>query len=128
MIFRHFASKEALLERIYQEIYLSKWDPRWQALLTDRTRPLSERLLMFYREYTTVIFDPEWVRIFMFAGLKGVAINARYFALLREHILAPIARVSRQSEDHHRRRAIAAEEGRHGARGDGDILLAVLLV
>lgn len=71
VIFRHFASKEALLERVYQEIYASKWDPRWQTLLTDRTRPLSERLLAFYREYMTVIFDPKWIRIFLFAGLKG---------------------------------------------------------
>jgi AcrR family transcriptional regulator len=92
VIFRHFASKEALRERVYQEIYLSKWDPRWPVLLTDRTRPLSERLLIFYREYITVIFHPEWIRIFMFAGLKGGAINVRYFALLREHIVAPVAR------------------------------------
>ncbi|HTJ89968.1 MAG TPA: TetR/AcrR family transcriptional regulator [Acidocella sp.] len=98
VIFRHFASKEALRERVYQEIYLSKWDPRWQALLTDRTRPLPERLLMFYREYITVIFHPEWIRIFMFAGLKGGAINARYFALLREHIVAPIARELRHRQ------------------------------
>jgi AcrR family transcriptional regulator len=98
VIFRHFASKEALLERMYQEIYLSKWDPRWQALLTDRTRPLPERLLMFYREYMTVISDPAWIRMFMFAGLKGGAINARYFTLLREHILAPIARELRHQQ------------------------------
>jgi AcrR family transcriptional regulator len=92
VIFRHFATKDALLERVYQEIYLSKWDPRWEQLLQDRTRPLSERLMIFYREYTAVIFHPEWIRIFLFAGLKSVDINARYFALLREHILVLISR------------------------------------
>jgi AcrR family transcriptional regulator len=92
VVFRHFATKDALLERVYQEIYLSKWDPRWEALLTDRARPLPERLLAFYSEYTEVIFHPEWIRMFMFAGLKGEAFNARYFALLREHVVAPIAR------------------------------------
>jgi AcrR family transcriptional regulator len=91
VIFRHFATKDVLLERVYQEIYLSKWDPRWEALLKDRGRPLSERLMIFYREYTDVVFNPQWIRIFMFAGLKSVDFNARYFALLREHILAPIS-------------------------------------
>jgi hypothetical protein len=63
---------------------------RWEALLKDRDRSLSERLLIFYREYTAVIVNPEWIRIFMFAGMKSLDINARYFALLREHILVPI--------------------------------------
>ena len=26
-IYRHFPSKEALIERVYQEVYLSRWSP-----------------------------------------------------------------------------------------------------
>src|SRR5215813_6652765 len=31
-IYRHFPSKEALIERVYQEVYLSRWSPDWGPL------------------------------------------------------------------------------------------------
>ena len=37
-IYRHFPSKEALIERVYQEVYLSRWSPDWGPM---HPRPLT---------------------------------------------------------------------------------------
>lgn len=50
-----------------------------------------ERLISFYKIFCTEIFTPQWVRLFMFAGLKGERINERYLAVIRRDILEPIA-------------------------------------
>lgn len=90
LIFRYFPTKDDLIERVYQEVYLRRWSPHWEELLDDRALPLAERLKQFYRDYTRAIFTYEWVRIFMFSGLKGVNINRRYLGLIRDRILTRI--------------------------------------
>lgn len=90
LIFRYFPTKEDLIERVYQEVYLSRWNPWWEELLEDRSLSLGERLTEFYRAYTKAIFTYEWVRIFVYSGLKGVNINKRYLALIRERVLKRI--------------------------------------
>jgi AcrR family transcriptional regulator len=90
LLYRYFPSKDSLIERVYQEVYLKRWQPHWEPLILDRTRSLEERLIQLYKEYTRSIFDYEWIRIFMFAGLKGVSINQRYLALVREHLFVPL--------------------------------------
>jgi AcrR family transcriptional regulator len=83
LLYRYFPSKEVLLDRVYREVYLSRWNPHWENWLTDRSYPLEERLTAFYQDYARVIMTYEWVRLFMFAGLKGLDFNARYIAFLR---------------------------------------------
>ena len=29
LLYRYFPSKRALLERVYQEVFLGRWDPTW---------------------------------------------------------------------------------------------------
>ncbi len=67
---------------IYKVVYLDQWNPGWDALFTDRKSAAPERLQSFYEEYTDLIFNPQWMRIYFFAGLKGVSINERYLALV----------------------------------------------
>ena len=59
-IYRHFPSKEALIERVYQEIHLSRWAPSWGPLIRDRSRPLQARLSQFYLEYVDRVFEYNW--------------------------------------------------------------------
>lgn len=87
LIFRYFPTKDALVERVYQEVYLSRWNPWWEELLEDRSIPLKERLVTFYKAYVRAIFSYEWVRIFVYSGLKGVNINKRYLDMVRERVL-----------------------------------------
>lgn len=98
LIFRYFPTKDDLIERVYQEVYLSRWNPWWEELLEDRSLPLTERLATFYKAYTKAIFTYEWVRIFVYSGLKGVNINKRYLALIRDRVLARILTELRAEE------------------------------
>ena len=59
-------------------------------MLADRSDPFRDRLIRFYHAYTEVIFQRDWMRIFLFAGLKGGEINRRYLDRVRKRILDPI--------------------------------------
>jgi AcrR family transcriptional regulator len=88
-IYRHFPSKEALIERVYEHVYLGGWQKHWAALIRDRSCPLEARLTRFYCEYADQIFKFEWVRIFIFSGLKSFDINRRYLAMVMGTIGEP---------------------------------------
>src|SRR5512141_3342855 len=51
LLYRYFPTKQDLVERVYREVFLRRWDPAWEALLADRSRPLGERLREIYRSY-----------------------------------------------------------------------------
>ena len=91
-IYRHFPSKEALIERVYEEIYLSRWSPSWAGLIQDRTLSLQARLSRFYLEYVEQVFEYNWVRIFVFSGMKSFDITKRYLQIVREQIIEPACR------------------------------------
>jgi AcrR family transcriptional regulator len=90
LLYRYFPSKQDLVSAVYEEVYLRRWQPEWEALLADRSRPLRDRLTEFYALYTDAIFHPDWIRIYLYSGLKGEAINARYMKLVVDRILVPI--------------------------------------
>lgn len=91
LIFRYFPSKAALIERVYQEVYVGRWNPYWETIIADRTVPLQDRLVRLYKDYSRISLTYDWVRIFMFSGLKGEDINTRYLQFLKNRILEPIA-------------------------------------
>lgn len=95
LLYRYFPSKDDLIAEVYTAVYVKRWQPEWEVLLGDRSRPLADRMRQFYREYTVVIFTRDWMRIFLFAGLKGVDINIRYMGLVRSRILDPIVAEAR---------------------------------
>jgi AcrR family transcriptional regulator len=92
LLFRYFPSKDALIERVYQEVYIGRWNPHWETVIADRSLPIRERMVEFYKLYAKTILAYEWVRLFMFSGLKGADMNRRWFALVGERIVAPICR------------------------------------
>lgn len=90
LLYRYFPSKDDLITEVYDAVYVKRWREEWSILLRDRSRPLRDRLLEFYDAYTSVVFHNDWMRIFLFSGLKGVDINRRYMVLVRARILEPI--------------------------------------
>jgi len=91
LIFKYFPSKAALIERVYQEVYVGRWNPYWEVIIADRRVPLEERLTRLYSDYAKTALTWDWVRLFMFSGLKGEAINQRYLQFLRSRVLEPVA-------------------------------------
>jgi AcrR family transcriptional regulator len=95
LLYRYFPSKDDLIKEVYRTVYLEPLDPGWDRLLADRSRPLHDRLLEFYRGYTNVLFTRKWIRIYLYSGLKGLDINRRYVGMVRDKILTRIIRECR---------------------------------
>ncbi|MEM6634589.1 MAG: TetR/AcrR family transcriptional regulator [Pseudomonadota bacterium] len=92
LLYRYFPSKDELIAEVYETVYVRRWSSDWDAMIADRSMPLRKRLLSFYEVYTDVVFQRDWMRIFLFAGLKSGEINRRYIARVRSRILEPIIR------------------------------------
>ena len=90
LLYRYFPTKQSLIERVFDEIYLKRIDPGWRKMLTDRSRSLHDRLCEFYRRYAEATYRYEWIRIYMFSGLMGEAINRRYIQVVEEKVLRPM--------------------------------------
>jgi AcrR family transcriptional regulator len=95
LLYRYFPSKDDLIKEVYRTVYLEPFDPGWEKLLTDRSRPIRDRLQQFYNAYTKVIFNRKWLRIYLYSGLKGLDINRWYIGVVRDKILSRIIRECR---------------------------------
>lgn len=78
LLYRYFPTKDLLIERIYEEMFVNRIDPQWADDFKDRRRPLTERLEGFYQSYSSVLLDSEWGRIYLFSGLEGAPIAKRF--------------------------------------------------
>ena len=95
LLYRYFPSKDDLIKEVYRTVYLDPFETGWEKLLTDRSRPLRDRLQEFYRTYTDAIFTRKWLRIYLYAGLKGLDINRWYVGMVKDKILTRIVRECR---------------------------------
>lgn len=91
LLFKYFPNKASLVERVYQEVYVGRWNTYWEEIIADRRMPLQERLTRLYGDYSKTALTWDWVRLFMFSGLRGEGINQRYLSFLRSRILEPVA-------------------------------------
>jgi len=110
LIYRYFPSKEDLINEVYNAVYVSQWKDEWTIRLGDRSLPLQFRLTAFYRDYARTIFNRTWMRIFFFAGLKGLDINTRYINRVISNLLVPICREARHELGVTSDKAITPEE------------------
>ncbi len=98
LLYHYFGSKEKLVERVYREVFFSRWNPEWEEILKDTSRPLEERLIVYLEDYTRAILGNDWIRLFVFAALDDPALNRRYIGLLHERIFKPVLREIRASK------------------------------
>lgn len=99
LIYRYFPSKEDLIQAVYQEVYLTRWQPDWERALADLERPIRDRLISFYLQFTEVVFTPEWIRIYLFAGLRGLEMNQWWMTFVEHHLLRKMAEALRLALD-----------------------------
>lgn len=97
LIYRYFPSKDDLIKAVYEDVYVNRWQPGWDALIADRSIALADRLKQFYRRFTEVIFTPEWIRIYLFSGLRGLEINQWWISFVEERIMRTICGEIRHS-------------------------------
>ena len=96
LMYHYFPTKQALIERVYTDLFASRWQPEWEALLDDKTLGFEAKLTRFYTEYAQVILQRDWVRVFVFSGLSDRYITDRYFALLGEKLFPRVVREGRE--------------------------------
>lgn len=118
LLYHYFPTKQALIDRVYEELFVGRWDPSWEALL-DEPMPIQDKLCAFYESYLAAILTPEWMRIIVGSGLSDGVIPGRYFAMLQERLLPKVIRETRKAfGNRSRARASAREQallmGLHG--------------
>jgi hypothetical protein len=66
------------------------WNPFWEDMIKDRGVPLQVRMRTFYNDYASAILSYEWVRIFLFSGLRDADFHRRFLDVLRSKIFVPL--------------------------------------
>jgi AcrR family transcriptional regulator len=96
LLYHYFPTKQALIERVYADLFAARWESEWEALLDDRSLDVESKLTRFYTRYAKRILERDWVRVFVFSGLSDRYITDRYFALLGEKLFPRLVRESRR--------------------------------
>ena len=91
LIYRYFPTKADLINRVYQRIYMSHWNPFWEELLADRRMPLDKRLKDFYKSYLSTFDDYAWIRVSVYSGLRGNNLVSRYIDMVIERVIRVIS-------------------------------------
>ncbi len=90
LLYRYFSHKDDIVEKIYERVYLGRWDPVWDETILDRSNSIEYRLKIYFKEYTKVILQKDWIRIFLLSAFDNPLISQRYIALLRKRIFQPL--------------------------------------
>ena len=96
LLYHYFPTKQALIDRVYVELFEGLWQPDWERLLDDRKLDVQTKITRFYTAYADAIFSREFVRIMIFSGLSDHAIPDRFFELLRARLFPRLIRETRR--------------------------------
>jgi AcrR family transcriptional regulator len=96
LLYHYFPTKQALIDRVYLEVFEGRWQPEWETLLDDPVRSPEDKLTAFYAEYVDAALTREFVRILVFSGLTDHTITDRFFSLLRQRLFTRLIRETRR--------------------------------
>lgn len=119
LVYHYFPTKQALVDRVYEEVFEGRWKPEWEELLDSRTLDVEEKMVRFYVEYARSVLTREFVRILVFSGLSDRSITDRFFSMLGERLFPRLIRETRRHRGSRSRGAPTAREyellmGLHG--------------
>ncbi|MDB5524932.1 MAG: transcriptional regulator, TetR family [Rhizobium sp.] len=100
LVHRYFPTKADLIVAIRDSIQNSHWDPQWRMLLTDRERPLGERIIAFYGEYLPPIYRDRWYRGFWYAALEDPTFAQAYLGHVESELLTAVISEVRHAFDY----------------------------
>ena len=96
LLYHYFPTKQALIDRVYEELFESRWKPEWDTLLDDAALGVEDKLTRFYDDYVNQTLSREFTRIFVFSGLEDHSITDRFFAMLRARLFPRLVRETRR--------------------------------
>ena len=95
LLYHYFPTKQALIDRVYLEVFEGKWRSSWDDMLDDPKISVEDKFVRFYLEYVNTALSKEFVRILVFSGLTDHSITDRFFALLRKRLFPKLIRETR---------------------------------
>ena len=96
LLYHYFPTKQALIDRVYIELFEGLWKPEWEQMLDDPALDAPTKFNRFYLDYARAILERDFVRILVFSGLSDRYIPDRFFELLRKHLFPRLIRETRR--------------------------------
>lgn len=96
LLYHYFPTKQALVDRVYLEVFEGRWRDEWDELLDDTRPSVEDKLTAFYTEYVNITLTRDFVRILMFSGLMDHTITDRFFLMLRKRLFPRLIRETRR--------------------------------
>jgi AcrR family transcriptional regulator len=115
LIFRYFASKEDIVEAVFQTVFLGRFTDATRKSVDRADSDPVTRWCEFYTAYAPKIFDRTWIRIFISSALQDDVISRRYFDMVIQPLILRMAEdtelhcLGRHAEMHSRARTISME-------------------
>src|SRR5512140_2194690 len=69
LLYRFFPNKAALIQEVYKTEIAGSFKAVWFAELSNRARPMEDRLNDFYGAYYEEVLTQRWLRLFLYASL-----------------------------------------------------------
>jgi AcrR family transcriptional regulator len=91
LILKYFGSKEKLLTKAFNEIFISRWDEKKLLLLSQKDIPLRERLKEFYIWFFQISDDYNWIRTGLYSGLNGTDLSKWHYEVQVKRIIEIVA-------------------------------------
>jgi AcrR family transcriptional regulator len=96
LVYHYFPTKQALVDRVYLEVFEGRWKADWEALLDNRRLSVPEKLVRLYVDYARTVLTREFVRIIVFSGLTDRSITDRFFQRLSTRLFPRLVRETRR--------------------------------
>jgi AcrR family transcriptional regulator len=96
LVYHYFPTKQALIDRVYLEVFEGRWKREWETLLDKRGPDAQDKLVAFYADYARTVLTREFVRIIIFSGLTDHSITDRFFHMLSVRLFPRLIRETRR--------------------------------
>jgi AcrR family transcriptional regulator len=94
LLYRFFPTKAALIEEVYKTEIAGPFKAVWFADLSNRSKPVEQRLNDFYGEYYDQVLTQRWLRLFLYASLADLGMAPAYISAIITHMLEVIVQES----------------------------------
>jgi AcrR family transcriptional regulator len=96
LLYHYFPDKQALIDRVYVEVFEGCWKPEWEKWLDAPELGCEDKFTRFYIDYAATVLTRDFVRILIFSGLTDQTITNRFFELLRQRLFPRLIRETRR--------------------------------
>jgi AcrR family transcriptional regulator len=87
LLYSMFPNKAALIAEVYETEIAGPFKALWFVLLTDRSKPVEQRLIAFYHDYYHSILTSRWLRLFLHASLSNQNMAQTYISKIVKQLL-----------------------------------------